>query len=129
MIPVYEEVVRKPNVMKNRNPLKQSKSRIISLEDRMKELQTYKGWQRLIEEYRKQGIIIDPKLRPLIKMVKLKFLFIDEDIQRALENFKATGNPEDELKLLQIIVNSWNFVSEFKPTLICYWREYISKIY
>ena len=43
MIPVYEEVVRKPNVMKNRNPLKQSKSRIISLEDRMKELQTYKG--------------------------------------------------------------------------------------
>ena len=54
---------------------------------------------------------------------------IKQDIQHALENFKATGNPEDELKLLQIIVNSWNFVSEFKPTLICYWREYISKIY
>jgi len=85
MIPVYENVVRKPNVMKNRNPLKQSKSRIISLEDRMKELQTYKGWQRLIAEYQEKGIIIDPKLRPLIKMVKLKFLFIDEDIQRALD--------------------------------------------
>ena len=64
MIPVYQNVVRKPNVMQNRNPLKQSKSRIISLEDRMKELQTYKGWQKLLAEYRKQGIIIDPKLRP-----------------------------------------------------------------
>ena len=85
MIPVYQNVVRKPNVIQNRNPLKQSKSRIISLEDRMKELQTYKGWQKLLAEYRKQGIIIDPKLRPLIKMVKLKFLFIDEDIQRALD--------------------------------------------
>jgi hypothetical protein len=77
--------------MKNRNPLKQSKSRIISLEDRMKELQTYKGWQKLIAEYRSQGIIIDPKLRPLIKMVKLKFLFIDEDIQRALDAKHCTN--------------------------------------
>jgi len=85
MIPVYQDVVRKPNVMENRNPLQQSKSRIISLADRMKELQTYKGWKKLIAEYQEKGIIIDPKLRPLIKMVKLKFLFIDEDIQRALD--------------------------------------------
>jgi hypothetical protein len=54
---------------------------------------------------------------------------IKRDIQRAVDNFKATGRPEDELKLLQVIVNSWNFVSEFQPTLICYWREYISKVY
>jgi hypothetical protein len=85
MIPVYEDVVRKPNVMKNRNPLKQKTSRIIALADRVAELQTYKGLQKLIAEYQKQGIQIDPKLRPLIKMIKLKFLFIDEDIQRALD--------------------------------------------
>lgn len=97
MIPAYEEVVRKPNVMKNRNPLKQRTSRVIPLADRVAELQTYKGWQKLIAEYRAQGIQIDPKLRPLIKMVKLKLLFIDEDIQRALDakhctNIASIGN-------------------------------------
>ena len=91
MIPVYEEVVRKPNVMKNRNPLKQKTSRIVALADRVAQLQTYKGWQRLIAEYQKQGIVIDPKLRPLIKMVKLKLLFIDEDIQRALDAKHCTN--------------------------------------
>jgi hypothetical protein len=97
MIPVYEDVVRKPNVMKNRNPLKQKTSRIVALADRVAQLQTYKGWQRLIAEYQKQGVQIDPKLRPLIKMVKLKLLFIDEDIQRALDakhctNIAGIGN-------------------------------------
>ena len=91
MIPVYEEVVRKPNVMKNRNPLKQKTSRIVALADRVAQLQTYKGWQRLIAEYQKQGVVIDPKLRPLIKMVKLKLLFIDEDIQRALDAKHCTN--------------------------------------
>lgn len=91
MIPVYEDVVRKPNIMKNLNPLKQKTSRIVSLADRVTELQNYKGWQKLIAEYQKQGIQIDPKLRPLIKMVKLKFLFIDEDIQRALDSKHCTN--------------------------------------
>ena len=84
-IPVYQNVVRKPNIMANRNPLKQTKSKIVKLEDRIKDLQNYKQWQRLIEEYKAQGIILDPKLRPLIKMIKLKYIFIDEDIQRALD--------------------------------------------
>lgn len=97
MIPLYEDVVRKPNIMKNLNPLRQKTSRVVTLAERVKELQTYKGWQRLIAEYQKQGIQIDPKLRPLIKMVKLKFLFIDEDIQRALDakhctNIAGIGN-------------------------------------
>ena len=91
MIPVYEHVVRKPNIMKNLNPLRQKTSRVVSLADRVKELQTYKGWQKLIAEYQKQGIQIDPKLRPLIKMVKLKLLFIDEDIQRALDSKHCTN--------------------------------------
>lgn len=91
MIPVYEDVVRKPNIMKNLNPLRQKTSRVVALADRVMELQTYKGWQKLIAEYRKQGIEIDPKLRPLIKMVKLKLLFIDEDIQRALDSKHCTN--------------------------------------
>jgi hypothetical protein len=85
MIPVYEHVQRKPNVMRNRNPLKQSTSKIVKLADRIAELQGYKEWQKLIAEYQKKGVRLDPKLRPLIQNVKLKFLLIDEDIQRLLD--------------------------------------------
>jgi hypothetical protein len=85
MLPVYQHVVRKPNIMRTRNPLKQTTSKVVSLADRVKELNTYKDWQRLIAEYRKQGIILNPKLRPLVRMVKLGVILIDEDIQRALD--------------------------------------------
>lgn len=84
-LPVYQDVVRKPNVMANRNPLNQSKAKVVPLADRIASLQNYKQWQKLIAEYRAQGIVLDPKMRPLIKMIKLKFIFIDEDIQRALD--------------------------------------------
>jgi hypothetical protein len=85
MIPAYEEVQRRPNVMKHRNPLKSTTSKVIKLAQRVKELQNYKAWQRLMAEYRAQGIVLSPKLRPLIKMVKLGSICIDEDIQRALD--------------------------------------------
>ena len=85
MLPQYQTVVRRPNVMRNRNPLQQTTSRVVHLADRIAELQSYKQWQKLIADYRSQGIVIDPKLRPLVKMVKLRYLFIDEDIQRALD--------------------------------------------
>lgn len=85
MLPVYQNVVRKPNIMKTRNPLKQTTAKVVSLQDRLKELQTYKEWQKLIAEYRAQGILLNPKLRPLVRMVKLGKILIDEDIQRALD--------------------------------------------
>ena len=84
-LPVYQDVVRKPNVMANRNPLNQNKAKVVPLADRIASLQTYKQWQKLIAEYKAQGIVLDPKMRPLIKMIKLKLIFIDEDIQRALD--------------------------------------------
>jgi hypothetical protein len=85
MLPEYQDVVRKPNIMSTRNPLKHTTAKIIPLADRIKELSTYKDWQKLIAEYRKQGIVLNPKLRPIVKMVKLGRLLIDEDIQRALD--------------------------------------------
>lgn len=85
MLPDYQPVDRKPNIMAVRNPLKQTVSRIVPLAQRVVQLQNYKDWQRLVAEYQRQGIKIDPKLRPIVKMVKLKHLFIDEDIQRALD--------------------------------------------
>lgn len=90
MLPEYQEVVRKPNILKNRNPLKQTSSKIVSLAERLKELNSYKDWQKLVAEYRKQNIILNPKLRPLVRMVKLGKLLIDEDIQRALDSKHCT---------------------------------------
>lgn len=85
MLPKYEEVTRKPNVMRNRNPLKQAAAKVVKLADRIAELQSYKEWQKLVAEYRKQGVRLDPKLRPQIKMVRLGLILIDEDIQRLLD--------------------------------------------
>lgn len=84
-IPKYQDVVRKPNILTERNPLKNTTAKVISLEYRIKELQSYKEWQKLVQKYFDQGIILDPNLRPLVKMVKLGRLLIDEDIQRALD--------------------------------------------
>lgn len=84
-LPVYQQVARKPNILAIRNPLKNTMSKVIALEFRIKELQNYKDWQRLVQKYYDEGIILDPNLRPLVKMVKLGMLLIDEDIQRALD--------------------------------------------
>jgi hypothetical protein len=90
MLPSYQEVIRKPNVMRTRNPLKQTTSKVVSLADRVAELNTYKDWKKLIAEYRRQGIMISPKLRPLVQMVKLGKILIDVDIQRALDRKHCT---------------------------------------
>jgi hypothetical protein len=84
-IPKYQDVVRKPNILSELNPLKNTTAKVISLEFRVKELTSWKDWQKLVQKYYDQGLILDPKLRPLVKMVKLGRLLIDEDIQRALD--------------------------------------------
>lgn len=85
MIPVYEEVTRKPNKLRNLNPLKNTVATVVDLASRVNELNGHKAWQRLIADYKRQGVLLNPRLRPLIKMVKLGLLQIDEDIQRALD--------------------------------------------
>ncbi len=84
-LPQYQEVTRKPNILSTRNPLKNRTAKVIELELRIKELQNYKDWQRLCQKYRDEGIFLNPGARPLVKMVKLGLLLIDEDIQRALD--------------------------------------------
>lgn len=106
MLPKYEAVVRKPNVMKNRNPLAQTESKTVGLNERMRELNSYKKWQKLVEEYRAQGIKLDPKLRPIVRMVKLGLIIIDEDIQRALDAKHCTniaGIDSFNPSLLQVV--------------------------
>jgi hypothetical protein len=85
MIPLYEEVQRKPNILRTRNPLKHTTANVVPLEARIRELQTSKEWQKLIKEYRSSDIMLNPDLRPRVVMAKLGKLMIDEDIQRALD--------------------------------------------
>ena len=106
-IPAYQDVVRKPNIMKNRNPLKHTSAKVVPLADRIAELQNYKEWQKLVDEYRAQGVKLDPKLRPIVKMVKLGMILIDEDIQRALDakhcTKKIAAIDTFDPRLLQVI--------------------------
>lgn len=106
LIPGYQAVVRVPNPMKNRNPLKQTTSSIISLEQRVNELMSYKKWQVLMDEYREKDIKFNLSLRPIAKNIKLKLLEIDVDIQRALDRAHCTkigaiGNFDP--RLMQVI--------------------------
>lgn len=106
MIPQYEPIERRPNPMKHRNPLQQKTSKIITIQDRLDELQSFKKWQRLVAEYQKKGIKLNPKLRPLVKMVKLGQICIDEDIQRALDSnhcTKITDIKNFKPQLLQVV--------------------------
>lgn len=85
LIPEYQDVVRKPNILRNRNPLKHTSANVVPLAARLNDLQTSKEWQKLIKEYQTSCIMLNPDLRPRVAMVKLGQLMIDEDIQRALD--------------------------------------------
>jgi hypothetical protein len=106
-IPKYQDVVRKPNILRTRNPLKHTSANVVSLSSRLNDLQTSKEWQKLIKEYQTGCIMLNPDLRPRVAMVKLGQLMIDEDIQRALDAKHcakkiAAVNLFDE-RLLQVV--------------------------
>jgi hypothetical protein len=106
MLPVYQTVVRTPKVLKTRNPLAQTSSVVISLAQRLAELNSFKQWQKLMDEYRAKGIKLNPKLRPMVKMVKLGYIKIDVDIQRALDTRHCVkiANPDNfDERLLQVV--------------------------
>lgn len=105
-MPSYQTVVRRPKVLTTRNPLAQTSSVVIDIAQRVQELTSFSQWQKLMHEYRAKGIKLNPKLRPLVKMVKLKYIKIDVDIQRALDTKHCVkiANPDyfDE-RLLQVV--------------------------
>lgn len=83
MLPKYEKVTKRPNVLKNRNPLKHTKAKVVPLESRVADLESSNEWKKLVKSYK--GKVVSPLLRPKVKMVKLGAILIDEDIQRQLD--------------------------------------------
>ena len=109
----YQEVVRKPNPMKTINPLKQTKSKTVSLQDRVDTLQKNAAWKKTIKAWTAKGRKVNPARMPKVSMVALGEIEIDEDIQRQLDEKHCANkiaNPDvfDEalLQTLQCIKTS-----------------------
>lgn len=79
---VYQDVVRKPNPMRNINPLNKTEPEIIPLSDRVDQLRDTNVWQKRVNSWGSKKV--DMKRQPKVGMLKLGSLFIDELIQRVL---------------------------------------------
>lgn len=81
----YKSVPRKPNPMVNLNPLKRGSGKIVTLEDRINDLNKDIEWKKTIQEWQNRNKMIDHLRLPKVSMEKLGSLLIDEDIQRMLD--------------------------------------------
>lgn len=105
-LPAYRDVRRDPNPMKVRNPLLQTVSKVVTVGARVKELTATQAWNSTIRRYHRVKKTFDPKLRPRVAMIPLSQIFIDEDIQRALNRKHAVNIVDEDYfdpRLLQTI--------------------------
>lgn len=82
----YLDVVRKPNPMSTINPLKNPKGKIIDLQDRINTLEKSFAWSKTVNDWQKKNKFIDIDRLPKVSMEKLGLLWINEDIQRHLDD-------------------------------------------
>ena len=105
-IPQYQEVVRTPNVMRTRNPLRSTAAKIVSLDNRITQLNSSAAWNKLMQQFAQSKKKWNKDQRPTVAMVKLKHIMIDEDIQRALDVKHAVKIADIDLfdpRLMQVI--------------------------
>lgn len=82
----YRSMTRKPNPMVNINSLKRGTGKVVSLADRLEFLKKSRAWQKTVKAWKENNNKIDPLRLRKFKKVKLKYLLIDEDIQRMLSD-------------------------------------------
>ena len=82
----YVLVTKKPNPMIKINPLKRGSGKIVSLQDRVDTLNKSASWKSTMKRWKKKNKIVDMLRLPKVTMEKLGVLWIDEDIQRALDD-------------------------------------------
>jgi len=81
----YKPVQRLPNPMVSINPLKRGTGRIVSLQDRVDQLNKSAVWKKVVREWRSINKNLDSLRLPRISMERLGSLWIDEDIQRPMD--------------------------------------------
>jgi hypothetical protein len=92
----YEDVVRKPNPMIKINPLKRGSGKTVGLQDRVDTLNKSAAWKKTVKAWTTLGKEFDLSRLPKVSMEELGTLYIDEDIQRALDEkhcANTIGNP------------------------------------
>jgi len=82
----YQDVVRRPNPMATINPLKRGSGKVVSLQDRVDTLEKSASWNKSMKLWQEQNKKLDLSRMPKVKMFKLRYLVIDEDIQRSLDD-------------------------------------------
>lgn len=82
---VYKEVIRKPNPLVKSNYLKGGTGKVVSLQDRVDTLQKSYEWKKNVRNWNHINKTIDTTRLPKVSMEKLGDLWIDEDIQRELD--------------------------------------------
>ena len=82
----YQEVVRIPNPMTTINPLKRTKGKIVSLQDRLDKLNKSSAWKKTVKKWIEEQKLVDLNRMPKFSMEKLGVLDIEELIQRELDD-------------------------------------------
>lgn len=82
---IYQAVPRKPNPMVNINPLKRGSGKIVTLADRVIELEKTAAWKKNIKQWQEEQTLFDMNRLPKVARVPLGDLLIDEDVQRPLD--------------------------------------------
>ena len=82
----YEQVVRVPNPMTTLNPLKRTKGKTVSLQDRVDKLNKSSAWKKTVKKWTGEQKTFDLDRMPKFSMEKLGVLDIEELIQRELDD-------------------------------------------
>jgi len=112
----YQEITRKPNPMRNINPLARSSGKRVSLEDRVTKLEDNNSWQKTVRAHEKDGRTFTKEMIPKIAYVRLGDVIIDEDVQRQLDEkhcANTIGGHKFDPRYLQPIFAAKNSDNEY----------------
>ena len=115
---VYQEITRKPNPMKNINPLARTSGKRVTLVDRVLQLESSNKWQKTVRRHKDDGTTFNLALIPKIGYVKLGKSIIDEDIQRTLDEAHCANkiggerfNPRYLAPMICILTSAGEYIS------------------
>jgi hypothetical protein len=84
-VPAYQEVEKREPKMRKANPLAQYDAKVVGLDDRLKKISSNYDFKAQLKKYIKDGVTFETDRLVKTKMVKLKYILLDEDIQRSLD--------------------------------------------
>lgn len=116
-VPAYQAVVRKPNPMRNINPLQNGLGRVVGLQDRVDKLAKSHAWLKAIKELERKNFVFDMSRLPKVEMMELGDILLDEDIQRALDE-KHCANIIDYNKFDPAILQTLQCIKTTQGQLI-----------